>query len=396
MKPPDRVESQLRVRLWLLTLIVFSGTLAMHIFVPALPRAAVDLGVSTAKIQQTISFYILGLAGAQLIYGPISDRFGRRRTLIAGLVLYTVAGIVAAIATEIQLLVVARLFQALGGGAGLVLGRAMVRDTSADNETVRRLALMNLVTTAGPALAPVVGAVIVEAFGWRPIFWMLCMLGATNIVLAWRLLPETNRSTASSETSLRQSYMQLLRTPVFIACCLGAGCATTSMYAFIAAAPFMFVEQMHRSPHEVGVFLGILISGITLGAVVVGRIYKRFSSVGIVIRATLLSLICAVAMLGAVLVGFLNVYFFVAMAFLLTLGIGIAAPASLAIAMSVNRQVIGSASGLYGFTQMTVGAICTTLVGIGNDPALASTLILTGAFLISQACFWYIKGSRMT
>src|SRR5262245_37842855 len=101
MKAPDRVETQMPVRLWLLTLIVFSGTLAMHIFVPALPRAAIDLGVSTAHIQQTVSFYILGLAGAQLIYGPISDRFGRRRTLIAGLILYTVAGVVAAIATGI-------------------------------------------------------------------------------------------------------------------------------------------------------------------------------------------------------------------------------------------------------------------------------------------------------
>jgi DHA1 family bicyclomycin/chloramphenicol resistance-like MFS transporter len=304
------------------------------------------------------------------------------------------AGLVAAIATDIQLLIVARLFQALGGGAGLVLGRAMVRDTSADNETVKRLALMNLVTTAGPALAPVVGAVMVEALGWRPIFWALCMLGATNILLAWRLLPETRRSTASSETSLKQSYLQLMRTPVFLACCLGAGCATTSMYAFIAAAPFMFVEQMHRSSHEVGIFLGILISGITLGAVVVGRIYMRFASIDIVTRATLGSLICAAAMLTAVLVGYLNAYFFVAMAFLFTLGVGITAPATLAIAMSINRQVIGSASGLYGFAQMTVGAICTALVGLGNNPALASTLILTGAMLISQICFWYIRFSR--
>lgn len=394
MKPPDRVETQAPVRLWLLTLIVFSGTLAMHIFVPALPRAAVDLGVSSAHIQQTVSFYILGLAGAQLIYGPISDRFGRRRTLIAGLVLYTAAGVVAALATEIQLLVVARLFQALGGGAGLVLGRAMVRDTSSDTDTVRKLALMNLVTTAGPALAPVVGAVIVEALGWRPIFWALCILGATNILLAWRMLPETNRTAAASEIPLKQSYMQLLRTPVLLACCLGAGCATTSMYAFIAAAPFMFVEQMQRSPHEVGIFLGILVSGITLGAVVVGRIYTRVSSIDIVIRATLLSLICATVMLGAALAGYLNAYFFVVMSFLLTLGIGIAAPASLAIAMSINRQAVGSASGLYGFTQMTVGAICTALVGIGDNPALAATLILTGAMLISQACFWYIRFSR--
>lgn len=398
MNPPDRVEPQMPapVRLWLLTLIVFSGTLAMHIFVPALPSAARDFGVSAAAIQQTLSFYIVGLAVAQLIYGPLSDRFGRRRTLMAGLVLFTLAGLVAAVTAEVQTLVVARLFQALGGGAGLVLGRAMVRDTSpSGSETMRRLATMNLFITAGPALAPVVGAVITETLGWRPIFWMLCAFGAANILLTWRMLPETNRSFNAGETaSLMKSYRQLLRTPTFLACCLGAGCATTAMYAFIAAAPFMFVEQMHRSPYEVGIYLAILVLGIALGTIVVGRAYRRFTSIDLALCSTALGLVCAVIMLGAVLVGFLNAYFFVAMSFVAGIGIGITAPSSLAIAMNVNREVIGSASGLYGFGQMAVGAICTTLVGLGDNPALTSTIILTGAYSIAQACFWYVRLSR--
>ena len=117
--------------LWLLTLITFSGTLAMHIFVPALSYAADDLQASASEMQLTISLYILGLAFGQLIYGPISDRFGRRPTLIAGLILYTLAGLAALFAPDAESLIAARLFQALGGCAGLVLGRAIVRDSRA-------------------------------------------------------------------------------------------------------------------------------------------------------------------------------------------------------------------------------------------------------------------------
>src|SRR5471032_611180 len=132
-----------QARLWLLTLITFSGTLAMHIFVPALPQAARELGASIGAMQMTVSLYIFGLAVGQLVYGPLSDRFGRRPILMAGIVLYTTAGFAAAFAPDVNTLIVARLFQALGGCAGLVLARAIVRDTAAPRETARRLALMN-------------------------------------------------------------------------------------------------------------------------------------------------------------------------------------------------------------------------------------------------------------
>jgi DHA1 family bicyclomycin/chloramphenicol resistance-like MFS transporter len=374
--------------MWVLTLLVFSGTLAMHIFVPALPLVAHDLDAGPAAVQQTVTFYILGLAGAQLIYGPISDRFGRRRTLMFGLVLYTAAGVAAAIAVEAQTLVAARLLQALGGGAGLVIGRAIVRDTSTPAETVRRIAGMNFFTTAGPALAPIVGSVIAVEFGWRAIFWMLCGMGLLNILLVWRLLPETNL-TRGSETvsSLASSSWRLLRTPRFLASVLGAGCATTSMYAFIAAAPFMFVQQMNSSQYEVGFYLAILVLGLTIASGVSNRINARFSSRSMLLAGNLASTVSAAVFLAAVLAGYLNAYFTVFLMFIFTFGVGLTAPAAFAEAMNVDRRVVGSASGLYGFTQMTVGAICTALVGLGDNPALAAGLILFGACAIAQIAF---------
>ncbi|HEY9023657.1 MAG TPA: MFS transporter, partial [Burkholderiaceae bacterium] len=181
------------VPLWLLVLVTFSGTLAMHMFVPALTVAAQSLQVDAATIRMTISVYIFGLAVGQLVYGPLSDVFGRRPTLLAGLALYTAGGFVSAIAPNVGVLVAARLVQAAGGCAGLLLGRAIVRDTAESNDAVRRLALMSLMTMVGPGLAPLVGGLLAGAFGWRAIFVLLTALGVLNFCVSWRLLPETGR-----------------------------------------------------------------------------------------------------------------------------------------------------------------------------------------------------------
>ena len=186
--------------LWLLTLITFSGTLAMHIFVPALPEAARDLGASVGGMQMTVSVYILGLAVGQLAYGPLSDRFGRRPVLMAGLVLYALAGLAAAFAPDVHSLIVARLLQALGGCAGLVIGRAIVRDTALPQEAARRMAMMNLMVAIGPGAAPIVGGALASSLGWRSIFFALALLGIVNLLFSWRLLPESKApaSTAGS------------------------------------------------------------------------------------------------------------------------------------------------------------------------------------------------------
>src|SRR5471032_113140 len=180
-----------QARLWLLTLITFSGTLAMHIFVPALPQAARELGASIGAMQMTMSVYIFGLAVGQLVYGPLSDRFGRRSMLTLGLVIYTVTGLWAAFAPDVHTLIVVRLLQALGGCAGLVIGRAIVRDTALPTEAARRMALMNLMVAIGPGAAPIVGGALASSLGWRSIFFALALLGVVNLLFSWRLLPES-------------------------------------------------------------------------------------------------------------------------------------------------------------------------------------------------------------
>lgn len=374
--------------LWLLALLAFSGTLAMHVFVPALPVAQQDLGGGMAAMQLTISLYILGLAGGQLVYGPLADRFGRRPVLLAGLSLYTVAGLAAMLAPSVNALIAARLFQALGGCAGLVLARAIVRDTSAPADTTRRLALMNLMITVGPGAAPLVGGFLADAAGWRSIFIALTLLGVVNLLLTWRLLPETGRATEGAAIGLMESYGQLLRAPAFWGYAVGGGCATTSLYGFVAAAPFIFSGELHQPTASVGGYIALLVLGVWVGSMLASRLIARVSVGRLLVGANGVSVAAAFILLAVVLSDQLTVPLAIATVFIFSVGVGTAAPAALAEALSVNPRVAGSASGLYGAMQMAVGALCTALAGVGSDPALAAALVLAGSGIIAQAAFW--------
>jgi DHA1 family bicyclomycin/chloramphenicol resistance-like MFS transporter len=391
--PAGTALQKVLVPLWLLTLITFAGTLAMHIFVPAMPRAADDLGASTGAIQMTISLYILGLAVGQLVYGPVSDRFGRRPVLMAGLALYTLAGLAAALSPSVEALIVARLLQAFGGCAGLALGRAIVRDTAEGHDAARRLAMLNLMVAIGPGLAPMVGGAIAASLGWRAIFALLCALGIAGLLFTWRRVPETSRLGAGAAVptdlaTLARNYRRLLGSPAFLGYALGGGCATTAFYAYVAAAPFIFIDELHRPAWEVGIYLGIPVFGYSVGSIFASRLLGRMSIDSFLVRANLLSAAAAAALLIVVLGGWLSVWPITVTMLVMTIGGGMSSPAALTQAVSVNPTVIGSAAGLYGAAQMVVGAICSGLAALGGDPALAAALVLAGAGVVAQASFF--------
>jgi DHA1 family bicyclomycin/chloramphenicol resistance-like MFS transporter len=249
---------------------------------------------------------------------------------------------------------------------------------------------MNLMVTLGPGLAPIVGGVLVSSLGWRSILVGLSGLGCALLALTWWLLPETREPSRDFDAAaLARNYALLLRSRTFLCLAVGGGCATTSMYAFIASAPFIFAGELHRPPGEVGYYLSILIGGVWLGSALAGRLIARWPLKTVLVGANLVSVAAAVVLLATTLAGIRSVPLVVAAMALFTLGAGIASPAALTLAVSVNPNVIGSASGLYGFSQMAVGAASTALAGFGGDPLLAAALVLAGAGLVAQVSFWW-------
>jgi MFS transporter, DHA1 family, multidrug resistance protein len=378
--------------LWLLGLLTFSGPVGMHIFVPALPAAARDLHATPAALELTISLYILGLAVGQLIYGPASDRFGRRPALLVGLSIFTIASIAGVFAPDAYTLVLARFFQALGGCSGLVLARAIIRDTSQPHEAARRLALTNLLVTAGPAIAPLIGGGLSGLWGWRAILMGLSALGVANFVLAWRILPETRpEALFVSAARYARDYVGLLRSRQFLGYAIGGACATTSLYAFVACAPFIFVDRLHVPIASVGIYLALLVSGIWLGSLLASQLIARFSLTRFVVAANAVSVVAAGSFLGLLIADRATLVGIIATMFVFSVGVGAAAPAALVKAISVNPRVTGTASGLYGSVQMAVAGVLVMLASWGTNPALASAAVLLAAGVVAQAAFWMAR-----
>lgn len=376
--------------LWLLTLVTFNGTLALHIFVPALPAAAANLGASSAAMQMTISLYILGLAFGQLIYGPVADAIGRRSPLITGLVLYTVASAVCSLAPSVDVLLVGRLVQAFGGCAGLLLGRAIVSDISDIDVAVKRLSTLALMLMLGPGLAPIIGAAWVTEFGWRSLFGLLCAFGIVNIVLVFWPLPETGRPNGHIRpSSVVADYLQLLSSRSFVGYAIGGACATTTLYAFLALAPFIYVQQLKRPIHEVGLYIGLLMIGMALGNLLAPWLTARMGIERLMVKASAVSLFSVSVLLTWLLSFGPNVAVVTVLMFVYMIGVGACNPTSSMKVMSVDISCVGSAAGLFGCIQMALGALSTTLATFGSDAAVASTLVLFGGSAIGQAAFQY-------
>jgi DHA1 family bicyclomycin/chloramphenicol resistance-like MFS transporter len=355
-------------------------------FVPALPAAAHDFQVSPSYVQLTLSAYIIGLAVGQLFYGPISDRFGRKKVLLCGVVLFSVGSVGAWTASSIQMLIVARLIQALGGCSGLVLGKAIILDTVKGAKATQRIALLSLIVMIGPGLAPLIGMALVKLDGWRSIFALLSLFGVFSLILIWRMLPESSPNQGQSVKTVVFNYATLLKSPRFWGFSLGGSLATTSLYAYITAAPFIFIRDLHTSENEMALFLALNIFGAWIGNICVTRLIfrvtaKRLLQWGIGISFIAVITLCLSSQLGA-----LSKYTLVGLMMIYTLGAGIISPVAMSEALSVNPRVAGSASGIYGFFQMGVGALNSYLVTLGNTPLVMMVFVLLTCLLLALVC----------
>lgn len=388
MQAKELAGASVQAPLWVLVLVTLSGTMAMHIFVPALPVAGEALGAEPSGMQQTITLYVIGLALGQLIYGPVSDTWGRRPALLVGLSLYFSASALALFAPSLQWLVAARLLQALGGAAGITLGRAIVRDIAPPDRVTRDLALLNLLTLVGPGLSPIVGAYLADHFGWRAIYVFLVCIGSAMLFCAWKLLPETNLNRRPlAITRIALDYGSLLANPRFAAFMLGGACSSTALYPYLATAPYIVHEQLGLPIRYVGWFAASTIVGAGLGTFLTRKLAGRWPAERFLYIGSGLGLGLATLFLCIQALGWLSAPLLLALMVVMTFGAGMASPAALSRALGATTPALaGTAAGLYGFAQMAMGAVGTMLVGFGEVPALAcavTQICITGLALSS-------------
>lgn len=367
----------------LLVAMTACGTLGMHIIIPALPATARALDISVGTVQLTITLYLIGLAIGQLLYGPMSDRFGRRPVLLFGLGLFTLASTLTALAPNAGVLIGGRILQSIGGCAGLVLGRAAVRDGATADRAAGQLALLTLVMSMVPAIAPAIGGYLTAFVHWRASYALLAAIGAATWAATALLLPETNRNrvVAARTGTIFLAYVRLLRSRAFCGYAIGGACSTTAFYAFMSASPFIFENHLHRPTQEVGLYYLVLMGGVALGSFCANRVAGKIPNRTAMRIANLLAIAGASAFAFADAMGWETVPSIVGPVALFMVGAGMASPFALAGSVSVNPQAIGAASGMYGFVQMGYGMLCTIVVEAWAPGAIypVATVLLVSA-----------------
>ncbi|MES0874553.1 multidrug effflux MFS transporter [Sinimarinibacterium thermocellulolyticum] len=281
MNEPRTAMDAATRRRWVLMLgtIIAIGPMTIDMYLPALPTLQAEFGVDTARVQFTLSIYFVGLALGQSMYGPIADRYGRRRPLLVGLALYTLASLLCALATTIEMLIASRLLQALGGCAGMVITRAMVRDRFDPTDTARIYASLVLVMGVAPILAPLVGGQLLGISGWRAIFFALALFGAGCWAMAYRGLSETLavRGAPIRIGCVLRAYAGLLGHRRFMGYALAGGLASAGMFSYISGAPFVFIEVFGVPAAQFGWLFGGNAAGFVLVSQCNGWFLDRWS-----------------------------------------------------------------------------------------------------------------------
>lgn len=381
--PPLR--GSMRAPFPLLVAMTACGTLGMHVIIPALPATARALDMSVGTAQLTITLYLIGLAVGQLLYGPVSDRFGRRPVVLVGLALFTAASVLTSVAPNAATLIGARILQSIGGCAGLVLGRAAVRDGAAADKAAGQLALLTLVMSLVPAIAPAIGGYITASMGWRASYVLLAAIGGLTLLACVLRLPETRAPDGGAGRSLVMGYVRLLRSRRFCGYAIGGACSTTAFYGFMSASPFIFEIQLHQSTQRMGLYYLFLMGGVALGSLAANRLAGRLR-VPVALRiANGVGVLGAALFVLADVTDTLSVATIVAPVTLFMVGAGMASPFALAGSVSVNPQSIGAASGMYGFVQMAYGMLCTVVAETWHPGAVYPVaMILLGSALLGQ------------
>ena len=370
----------------LLGALIGVGPLSIDMYLPGLPAIGRSLHADPASVQQTVAAFFVGIAGGQLFYGTLSDRYGRRWPLLFGMVLYFIASIGCAFSTSIGMLIVFRVLQALGACAGAVIPRAVVRDRFESHEVLHVLSLLTLVMGLAPILAPLLGGVVLGALGWRAIFWLNVVFAVIVGAAVLFALPES-RSEATAVQARGEhpfrSYLALLRQPRLLGYVLTGAFSGSALFVYVATSPDVIIGYFHVRPEHFGLVFGLNGFGYVACSQINARLARRYRSDVILKWANLMAFAGAVVLLIDAFTGLGGLAGFIVPMFVVMSSMGFTNPSSTAGALGEDPSRAGAVSALLGAASFTGGAITAALSGVGRDGSARPMAVVV---CLSLAC----------
>ena len=378
-----------------LGMVALIGPLAVHLFFPVIPAVKAAFGLSDALAQFTFSIAVFGMGAATLVYGTLSDRLGRRPVLLSGLALFLVGTVASAAATNVPMLVLGRLVQAVGAGCGLTLVRTIARDAYGPEKLVKAIAYLTMFYAIGPMVAPAVGGVLVDAFGWRSVFSFALVGGIAITAAVYAVVYETKpAASASPAGGVLRGYAELFGQPRFTALVLQTGCSTATFLIVGSASATLMKELLDRPATEFGLYFTLLPIGFICGTMISSRLGSRAATEAMVLLGSLICL-AAVAVQAALLLTLppAPLMFFLPGA-VVTLSQGISLPYAQAGAMATIPRLAGTAAGIGVFVQQVAGALFAQLYGIIADgtpqPMIVATSLSAALGVVAGGSAYFV------
>ena len=356
------------------------GPFSIDMYLPAFPAIAKDLQTTIPQIQLSLTSYFIGISLGQLIYGPIIDRFGRLIPLFIGLGIYLITCIACAFAKSSDALILLRFAQALGSCAGMVVGRAMVRDIFPVNENAKIFSLLILVIGVSPILAPTLGGYFSVTFGWRSIFMFLTLLCVATIILCYRFLPESKPADASislKPKAVFNDFWEVLSQPQFLFYALAGGIASAGMFAYISGSPFVFINLFGVSESHFGWFFALNATGLILASQLNSFWLNKRSSESIIVIVSVVQLIAGILIFALTSLKLIELVGTVVLLFTYLAMQGFLFPNCSALSMAPFSKRAGIASALLGCLQMLFSALASLAVSLlFNATAVPMTAVI--------------------
>ena len=379
----------------ILGLLTAIGPFSIDMYLPAFPDIAKGLHTTVANVTLSLSSFFIGISFGQLLYGPLLERFGRKKHLYAGLCIYLIASVGCALAASVNALIVLRLLQALGGCVGMVAARAMVRDLFEVKENAKVFSMLMLVVAVSPIIAPTLGGYVTSLLGWRYVFVMLIIVDIIIIISAYFLLPESRKP--NPNFSLRpgpilNNFSGVIRHPQFYTYALTAAVSAAGLYAYIGGSPHVFMEIFHVSEKQYGWIFALIAMGLIGASQVNSLLLRNYTSDQLIRVALFCQSVVGITTVCLTLFGLTDLFVTIFLIFIFLCTQGFVFPNASALSLAAFGHTAGSASALLGAIQMTIGACTSALVSIlQNHTALPMAGVMACCAISALSVFSFGK-----